>query len=166
MKSRFNPLFLYLVGLVLTIGQVLYFYPRLPEKIASHFGPGGEANGWMSKDSFMVTYGILLLGTAGMLGGIGLVLGKIPTDLINLPNKEYWLAPERRTATLATIQEQMSWFGAATMVLLIVVMQLVFEANLIPEPHLDNRVWFLLGAYLVYTAIWSLGWTRRFGKKG
>lgn len=162
MRNRFNPLTLHFLAICLACGQSVYYYPRLPALIASHFGVDGVANGWMGKQGFFVSYAVMMLLTAGFLGGIGLIFTKIPTELMNLPNKAYWLAPERRDATLNSLQDQMSWLGVATMVLFIATMQLTFQANMVNPPVLDNRTTLLVFAYLGYTLVWSVMLIRRF----
>lgn len=41
-----------LIGLLAV--QVVVYYPRLPDRVASHFGAGGVADGWMDKPAFAV----------------------------------------------------------------------------------------------------------------
>jgi hypothetical protein len=54
----------------------------------------------------------------------------LPPDKINLPNKSYWLAPERREATMASVVSAITWFGCAVLVFLIAVTWLVIRVNL------------------------------------
>lgn len=164
MKNPIHPLSLYAGGIGLALGQIAYYYPQLPDKLASHFNGAGVADGWMAKNDFMIFYIVLLLFTGGTLAGTGLLISKLPTDMINLPNREYWLAPERKAGTVRALSEQMHWFGAATMVLLIAMMQLTFQANLLPEPRLDSKAWMLLVAYVVYTIIWTIGLVGRYSR--
>ena len=73
----------------------------LPEVAASHFVGSGAANGFMTRgsyESFMLLFVVVL----------PLVLVFVPTISldnpkagIRLPNKEYWLAPERQAETKA-----------------------------------------------------------------
>ena len=55
---------------------------------------------------------------------------RLPVSLINLPNKDYWLAPERRDATLAWIGGWSTMFGAATLLLMMALMRQVERVNL------------------------------------
>ena len=87
-----------LIG-VLTVAGVdaAYHYPLLPEKMASHFGPSGQADGWMPKDAFMVMNVSLMLFTALLLGSIRTLLRYIPDDAINLPYKSSGWLPNGAT---------------------------------------------------------------------
>jgi hypothetical protein len=120
----------------------------------------------MSKSAFAIFYIGVMLFQATVFGGIGALLRRTPNDLINLPNKEYWLAPARREETLRGIAESLSSFGVATMILLIAVMQTVILANISGTFRLGNVVLYYLVAYLAYTAIWTVNLIRRYASRG
>ena len=46
MKNKL-PLAAVVLAAILCAAQALHYAPLLPEQIASHFGPGGQPNGWM-----------------------------------------------------------------------------------------------------------------------
>jgi len=83
----------------LSIGQAAVYYPQLPDKMASHFGIAGNADGWMPKPVFFifefVVQGILLL----LFLIMPISIMKLPVSCINLPHKDYWLDPVRKAAT-------------------------------------------------------------------
>ena len=85
--------------------------------------------------------------------------------MFNLPNRDYWLAPERREETLVAIAAQMEWFGAASLALYLFVIQKVLETNQTSAPRLDSRTLLVvLGLYLVFTAVWMTRFLMRFRK--
>src|ERR1700720_60072 len=88
------------------VGTVRYFYyaPRLPEVLGSHFAGNGAVNGWQSKAAFFTTELSVVVLAAVVGFGIPRILGAMPVSLINLPNKEFWLSPERRAETLGCLQ--------------------------------------------------------------
>jgi uncharacterized membrane protein len=144
--------------------HVAGYYPYLPERMASHFGLGNLPDGWMSKDAFAAFYlGITVFMTA-LFGGIGALLRVTPVDMINLPNKDYWLAPERREATIAAMGQLMEKMAIATNFLLIAIHQLVIQANLSDPVRLSNASWLLLVGYLGYTAVWTTALIKRFAR--
>lgn len=50
------------IVLVLTAAvQSIYFYPSLPETLASHFNGSGLPNGWLSKPAFFAVYGLVIV---------------------------------------------------------------------------------------------------------
>lgn len=61
----------------------------------------------------------------GVLSGIGMVAifvlpgllaDKLPTSMLNLPHKGYWTRPEYWPTARRTLDEDLAWFGAATLV--------------------------------------------------
>ena len=163
MKLRFSvPLWLLLLGMAVAGAQMAYFYPRLPLRLATHFGPTGYPDGWMPKSGFVPFFAALLLSNALLFLFIALLLPRLDNEVINLPHKEHWLAPERRAETLRAISDQISWFGAGTSALLVSVMQMVFNANLTPTPLLGKEMWLLLGSYFVFVVLWLTSLLRRF----
>jgi uncharacterized membrane protein len=142
--------------------HIAYYYPQLPDRVASHFGPSGEADGWMSKPGFAGFYVVMMVFLSAVFAGTNALLRHTPDDMINLPNREYWLAPERRDATLRGITDSMSSFGVATAVLMLAVMQLVIQANVDGTFRLGAEALYYLVAYLIYTTVWTVTLLRRY----
>ena len=139
----------------LVVVHIAYYWPQLPERMASHFGPGGKADGWMSKQENMIFYLALVSISAALWASIGWILKKSPDESINIPNKEYWLAPERREQTLMRMGHQLSTFGIATVAFLMAVMHSVFLANLNGGKQLGALFFIYLAGFLAYTGIWA-----------
>ncbi len=135
----------------LSLLQAGYYYPRLPPAMASHFDGAGIANDWSSPGAFFT---IVLLVSALNLFVFVVVPYGITADRVrvNLPNRDYWLAPERRRETLARIAGYLGWFGVASLLLAVVVVQMVVDANLRQTPLSSAFVWCLL-AYFVYVLV-------------
>jgi len=86
-------------------------------------------------------------GTTVLVSASGLWLRFIPSSLINLPNRDYWLAPERRAESLAVLGACMAWFGVLTGGLMALVTELALRANL-THAGLENRpMWIGLAIY-------------------
>jgi uncharacterized membrane protein len=162
MKNRPKGFWALIGVLAVSAMDAAYHYPLLPARVASHFGASGQADGWMPKDAFMVMNASLLLFTAVLMGSIQTLVRYLPDDSINLPNKEYWLAPERRALTMNIVGSYFLWFAVATNTLLAAILHLVYRANLSSGNGLNSLTWIILGAYLAYTAIWTISLTRGF----
>ena len=149
------------------LGAVQYFYyaPRLPEIVASHFGRGGSVNGWETKTLFFsLELGSIVLATV-ISFGVPRMIGALPISMINLPNKEYWLSPERRDETLGYLQMHMMWFGCALLAFLLFVMELAFRANLLNPPRLNLAAFVpALMAFLVFVGISTIRLIVRFSR--
>ena len=164
MSYRLN----YLFATVLCVGiiQLIYFYPYLPETMATHFGADGQADGWSSRSSF-ISMQVIIIGVMTMLYLSANKL-KLPqsSKYISLPNKDYWLDASRRSQTEYYLAQQMRWFCFYTLLFLLVVIQLVINANLQSNGLFDeNLMWYSLLIYGVYIVVWILRFYRRFNIK-
>jgi len=147
----------FLFGILLAVGSV-----QLPANVATHFGFTGEANGWMSRGAylmFMAFFGLIFPLVAPLAA---LLLPRFPMSMVNLPNKEYWLAPERREGTVAFLVSQMLRLAVLELGLVIVLHQLVVDANRQQPPRMSNLVWAVLAVFLVFLVGWGWSLVRHF----
>jgi uncharacterized membrane protein len=151
-------LFLALIALT----QSIYFYPLMPDITASHFDSAGNPNSWMKRETLIMFY----LGITAILAVIFLLIPKFPNKMRNLPNRDYWLAKERKEESNKYINSSTLRVGIATFVLLIYVMQLVFEANLNKDPVLSGNIVWALILYFIFLGVWLVKFYRRFGMPG
>lgn len=149
-----------LIGVFLA--HIVFYYPNLPENIASHFNGLGEPNGFMSKQNFVVFEGVILLIIIFEFTLLPPIIKKMPNSWINLPNKDYWLSAERREATFGTIRSYFEWFSVALLSLFIAVNHLVFQANLTRQNLSGTAMWLILGAFLAFTIGWLIKFIRQF----
>jgi hypothetical protein len=139
----------------------------LPIEVASHFGPGGIPDGFMSHRAyvrFMLAFVVLL----PLLLGLGAsAVARLPVKLVNIPNREYWLAPERRAQAVAMLQRLMRSFAIMLVVFLCYVHWLVVRANASMPPLLDGSAFAAgLGAFMVALVAWIVMLRRRFRAPG
>jgi uncharacterized membrane protein len=136
---------------VLAAVQFAYYSPRLPEVLASHFATSGRVNGWQTKAAFFsMDLTFIVLATV-ISFGVPRLIAAMPVSLINLPNKQIWLGPERRDSTLFYIRTWSGWFGCALLAFLLYVMELAFRANLQTPPHFNNAAFLpALFAFIVF----------------
>jgi serine/threonine-protein kinase len=116
--------------LVLAVALMVSYYPQLPERMASHFDGAGRTNGWSTKAFFFGVQIVILLLVTTCFAILPQRIQKLPPEKINLPNKDYWLAPERRAITMTSVVSAITWFGCAVLVFLIGVTWLVIRVNL------------------------------------
>jgi uncharacterized membrane protein len=125
---------------------------RLPALVASHFGGSGAANGFMPHAfyaRFMLVFVIRLPALLVVLTWLAIGSPKIR---INLPNKDYWLAPERRAETIAYLRSGILWFGTMLVAFLCYAHWLVVLANESQPAHLANS-WFIGGLVVFLAAL-------------
>jgi preprotein translocase subunit SecG len=138
----------------------------LPPVVASHFDAAGRANAWMSRAGFIRVYAGLTLFLTGLFLVLALAMAGADPRYLNLPNKEHWLAPERRAETLAWIADWSRWMGAGALALIASVMHLAGEANRGGTGALGPGALWLLGAFVVYALVMLVRMVRRFGARG
>ena len=142
-----------------TLWQIFIMGPDLPNQVASHFDANGVANGWSSKSGFLWMHLLLQSGTAGFMLGIAYLSPWIPDALWNLPHKEYWLHPDRRTESLRTTKSLLVFIAGTTGVFLSVIFHEIYVANLKRLGRLPTTyVWVPLAVYilLVGLAVWKV----------
>jgi uncharacterized membrane protein len=146
------------------VGQILYYYPNLPDRMASHFNGAGEPDGWTSKQNFLIFEAVILLLIIAEFSLLPLLIEKMPASLINLPNKTHWLSETNRNATFAVIRHYFEWFSVGLLALFIAVNEMVFRANLNKQP-LSNSIWIVLIVFLLLVGIWLVKFILRFRVK-
>ena len=150
-----------LLLILLAFWQMSHYEPLLPDRMATHFDGAGAADGWSSRSEFLRTNLVMVAGFGLLFVGITALIHRVPDAHINLPNKEYWLTPERRAATLDWIGRQMEWCGAATLALLLGMTQLTIRANLTGSGTLGGAFWLFFGGYMLYMGVWLVARIRR-----
>ena len=148
MKSL--PWLIVAAALIGSILQAVFFWPHLPDEVASHFNAVGQADGWMSKTAFVAVTLLIQIGLAAMMLGFGWLIKVLPTSMINIPNRECWLADERREQTLGESESLMAWIAAGTAVFMMVIFYLTFDANVGEKKGLNSSAsWSCAIVYMV-----------------
>jgi uncharacterized membrane protein len=140
------------------IGAVFFFASssKLPPLVASHFVTGGVANGFMSKSAYVSFMGFMVLGLPFLIGLLPGLDRYIPPSLINVPNRVYWLAPERIEETRKYIERQGRIFAALLFIFMCFVHWEVVQANVVQPPRLPEGA-FIIGLvfFLLATVMWG-----------
>ena len=164
MDSRLPKLIFVLLVLYAAI-HFSYYYPQLPGVVASHFSGRGMPNGWQTKSAFFgVFVGVSVL--AAVVGfGVPRIIAAVPPQLINLPNKQYWLAPEHLAETLEFLSVYFAWFGCAVLLIMIFTFDYAIQSNLHPDNRPSaSRMWYILAGFLVFAIVWIARMFTRFGR--
>ncbi len=151
---------------VLAVGAAIHFssyYSQLPDVVASHFNGRGVANGWQTKPAFFTVF----VGVSFLTAMIGFVIPRIisamPPQLINLPNKRYWLAPDRIVETQSFLNNYFAWFSCAVFTVIILTFDYAIQSNLHPDNRPDtSRMWYTLAGFLAFVVVWIIRLLARF----
>ena len=157
-----------LLFVVLAAGAAIYFssyYGQLPDVVASHFNGSGVPNGWQSKSAFFGLFVAMNVLSAVVGFGIPRIIATVPPQLINLPNKRYWLAPEHLAETMAFLGVYFAWFGFAVLLIIILTFDYAIQSNLHPNNRPDSsRMWYTLVGFLLFVVVWIARMFMRFGQ--
>jgi uncharacterized membrane protein len=127
---------------------------QLPPMVASHFDAAGQANAFMSRSGYTRFVLCLVLGLPLAVVAILTAVYSRASDL-KLPNRDYWLAPERIDRTRAFLVAHGVWFGSLLVILACFVHWLELTANRAQPPHLSNSMFAaVMIAFLLATAAW------------
>jgi uncharacterized membrane protein len=135
----------------------------LPDSVATHFAGGGRPNGWMTREGyrvFMLLFVTLLpLFMAAMAGG----LPRLFPNATNIPNRHYWMAPQRREAALNFLTAHACWLGCLIALFILGTHVLLLQANHSVPVRLPTRAFFaILGGFALALLVWILFLVRRF----
>jgi uncharacterized membrane protein len=140
--------------LLLAIFFVTGTASELPPMVASHFDASGQPNAFMSRSGYIR---FALCFAVGFPVAIVIILTTVysrATDL-KLPNRDYWLAPQRLDRTRAFLVAHGVWFGSLLVTLACYVHWLELRANRLLPPHLSIQTFAaLMLAFLIATAVW------------
>jgi hypothetical protein len=166
-KPKFEPtlprLWVLLFG---AAAFVLISGSGLPPVVASHFGIGGAVDGFMSRNAYL---GFILIGTVIIPLLIVLpqrIVQTLPPRLISLPNRDYWLAPERIESTLEYFRNHAVWFAALFIALVCFVHWEVVQANSRSPARLVAAQFITgLALYVVSVFVWIGAMIRHFRQR-
>jgi uncharacterized membrane protein len=162
MKSRNIGLLLLFLLIALNIGASGYYYARLPERVASEFDLAGEPKSWMTKGTFVIfNIALLILFPAFMLA-VSWLSTKLPKRMIDMPNRDYWFAPERRAETAASVMRFMLWMAVGAEVFLTVIVGMVYRANFGRPEIMRWGPWIALGGFSPFLIAWIVCFYLRF----
>jgi uncharacterized membrane protein len=154
-QGRTNWPLLLTVGIAVALAlRVWSVWAQLPDTMASHFGLSGRADSFMSKEGFFLVMALIGGGSVASVFAAPTLIRHLPSSLVNLPNRDYWLAnDERREIAIDRVTALLRWMGMATAALLAVAIELVVRANL-HQTNLDNSTLMtVLVAYFAFVIV-------------
>jgi uncharacterized membrane protein len=143
---------------------ILFLSQQLPELVAIHFDASGRPNGFTTREGCR---DFMLLSTLGapllIVIATALVPRLLPASMINIPHREYWLAPERARDSLAFLSEQGVWFGCILVVFLANVDLMLVKANGVSPPAFPSSPFLAtLVVFFCAVALWAMRMFKRF----
>jgi uncharacterized membrane protein len=126
----------------------------LPPIVAVHFDAAGNAGGFATRSQYQVFMLLFSVALPVALVAIMSFAYSRTTDL-KLPNRDYWLAPERLERTRGFLITHSIWLGSLMTALTCFMHRLILDANAQHPPRLSNQLFMEgLGAFLVCLGVW------------
>ncbi|MCL4182376.1 MAG: hypothetical protein KJ011_02910 [Burkholderiaceae bacterium] len=165
MKLRLGSIALFSLLLVLA-GFVWLTAQALPPVVASHFSASGAADGFMHRGAYVVLVLALVVGAPLLVAFVPLLVAGQGGRNLSIPDRQYWLAPERREDTLAFIAAHGKRFSAALALFLGYVHWLVVRANELQPPSLSTAgIVSGLVVFFLALSVWLWALFARFGRR-
>ena len=149
----------FLANVVLSLASLVI----LPDRVAIHFGLGGAPDGWASNlTSMLLVLGVHTLVFCALYFSPRLI-STVPSKWISLPNRDFWLTPQRRHLAAEKLSHHMWRFGTALFLFMLFAALLTIRANRSDPVRLDEGL-FLTGLviFLAYTVYWVVALVRAF----
>ena len=141
------------------------YYSQLPAVVASHFDVHGTANGWQTKQTFFSVFVAVTLLGAVLVFVLPALMATVPRQFINLPNKDYWLSPERLEASHQFLSTWFAWYGCAVYGVIFIAFDYAVKSNLVPAERPDQTLlWYGLAVFGIFTIVWTIRLMRRFAR--
>jgi hypothetical protein len=147
-----------IAGIALTFALTFF----LPDLVAIHFNISGEPDGWASKWINALLFCGMFLFLNVLYGGLPVLLKKIPVSLINIPNREYWFAPERKDASLVIVSTFLSELAFFTNFFIAGIELILFYANRTGKPAPSIVLFTLIGAMFAFIILWIVHFIKAF----
>jgi uncharacterized membrane protein len=137
--------FSWAVFLILLLAAALFINQtvgKLPTRVAVHFDQNGVASAFM--DGVQYRRFILLFSVAMPIVLVAFMSSAYSRAKdMKLPNRDYWLAPQRIARTRSFLVAHGIWFGSLLVALMSFMHWLILDANRQQPPTLSNQAMFL-----------------------
>lgn len=132
-----SPRVLFLAAFLADVAAWGWSWARLPARVPTHFGVGGEVDDWSSRSTALWVEAGLGLGTVALFAGLVWLVGRTPPTWVNVPHPQYWKQPEHLPTLRRLVQDDLWLLGAWTLLLIAVLQVLVVSAAGMARPDID-----------------------------
>jgi uncharacterized membrane protein len=161
--EHINRLVLFAAVLVTAAFFALNSIGELPEKVATYFTANGTANRWTSREDYRLFILLSLTALPSLLVWLMAGLPRLTNGRGQIPDPEYWFAPERRHATERFLIRHAFWLGCMTVAIVYGIHVCILRANSVTPPVLAvNRFITIVVIYLCGLVWWLATFLRHF----
>jgi uncharacterized membrane protein len=152
---RFGRIF-YIIVILVCAFEIARLWSITPAQMAAHFNVAGDPDRFVPKEEFFWYQVQTMLIVFAVSLPPQIIFLVLPVNFINMPNREYWFAPERRDQT----RDQLSAFGAMMFGIILLAVQAAFEisayANLITPIHFNAQLMLVIMVAAFITIVYML----------
>lgn len=156
---------LFIISILISLLLPVFLYEQLPDRMATHFALNNQADGWMNKTSYLFFHYGLTFFFSFLFMGFAYLLPKLPSSLINIPNKDFWLNEKRKRFTLDVLQTLLFYLGTLCIILFVTLFFSVFLANIDGSNKLSSFSWILILVFLSSTGALTIKYIMFFNYK-
>jgi len=159
--------FVFASVLLLYFGFVYWTADKIPTRVATHFGSNGQANGWMSHSNYLLFLSLTPFVLMLLFKGIAWMTRHLPARYINIPRREYWLAPERRATTVDYICAWLTVLQCLLLLFFAMSDYFIILANRVDPPRIStNTVLLQAVGFLIALLAWTTAFLLRMNNLG
>ncbi len=163
MTSRLVPTILLVLLLSGYLALVYGSAASLPDRVATHFGLNGEPNGWMSRSAYLNFIAAMGVALPLFIVAISFLSRFFPVGFVNVPHKEFWLAPARREETQEALFARSLWLACLIVLFFGALHYTTLVANRNVPVRLPAQLLFpVLGVFVIGIGVWVIALYRRF----
>ncbi|KAJ3430901.1 immunity protein sdpi [Anaeramoeba flamelloides] len=164
--NKISYLFLPLPFFLVSLSQVYYYKPLLPDQVTSQFDFKGNPANDHSRSFILITYSLLSFVFYVMFYFMDLLLTKFP-KFINLSHKDYWLDKTRFNSTRNQLLKYFLFFSVSMQIFVVGIFQYIFWYNVnyskkIP-PHF-KVIYYWIAMYIISQVLCVADWQNKFSK--
>ncbi len=138
----------------------------LPVFPAAHFGADGTPNAFMTRRGYVAFMYFFVAVVPLFVSLLPVLVGRRWPNSLNIPNSDYWLGPERRPDTFATVESRTRLLAGAMIVFICYVHWLVVQANAAMPQRLDEAQLMVgLGIFALFVIGWIGSFYMRFRRQ-
>lgn len=165
MKPSKFPLFVWLGALPFFCAHIWLSARGLPAKVATHFNAAGQPDGWMARETHIISFILLGLGMSCFIVGLCYGIRWFPKARLSIPNQAHWQKPAHRTTALDYIFYHSFWMGTLALAFLAAVNHFIVAANAPEAGTLATRgLQIASGVFITGIILWIFVLVRFFQK--
>lgn len=167
MAKQTIPKLIYGILLMLHVLFIALTLSTLPDPIATHFNSANLPDDWSSHQTYWLIQVLVSIVTPMFVVFLLSFTNRLPSYLVNLPNKDYWLHPDRQESTQQRIVIYGWWMACIIVIFSIGLHYGIWMANQQALPRIDGDLMFhMTMGFIVLTIIWAMSLVRSFKVPG